>query len=163
MKKTIAVVVSLALGSSLVPINTFASETNNSVNRISNVSTTTGVPEISGKTISSTEVDNLSEVYLIDGTAYDKNGNRIVEPRSGGITTQGKLSWAAKAIKEAYNSFPQALKDKIGGQAKFLGAVAVLEHFTGSVEDGLTQGFQNMGFSEGVARGIAKSITFIAL
>ncbi|WP_462406719.1 hypothetical protein [Gracilibacillus sp. Marseille-QA3620] len=114
------------------------------------------LPEISGDIIRESEIISYEDIVMIDGVAYDTHGNQIVSDSQ--FVTYGKLSWAAKALRAGYKSLPKSVRDKIGSQALFLGAVGVLDHYTGTLEDGLTQGFRNMGLSKTKARFLAKTV-----
>ncbi|QXE02293.1 hypothetical protein [Terribacillus sp. DMT04] len=151
------------LGTALLPTTgAFAAEKDYKDSSISSSTSVTqeSVPEISGKTVSESEIKNLSEVYLINGVAFNSNGDRIV---TDGFSTQGRLTWAVKILREAYDSFPQSVKNRIGGLAAFGTVLKTVENYTGSIEAALIEGFKDIGMSNFWATATTKTITFLVL
>ena len=125
------------------------------------------IEELKQLGLSENEIKELFEIkstgiILYHGEAYDSNGNLITDGENGEYRTLGKLSWAVKAIKAAWDKLPKKVKVLLGieGFAKLLDFI---DHFTGAVEDAVYQGLLYLGFNKTVAWWITKIITAIAL
>ncbi|MDO3660354.1 hypothetical protein [Bacillus sp. C28GYM-DRY-1] len=64
----------------------------------------------------------------------------VKEKQSSGFTTQGKLSWAVKALKAAWDNIPTKVKAALGGTAGFATLLNVIDNYTGAIEDACYQG-----------------------
>jgi len=115
--------------------------------------------------LSDIEIKQLFEmkstgITLYYGEAYNSNGDLITDGEHR--VKRGKLSWAVKAIKKAWDKLPTKVKVLLGieGFAKLLDFI---DHFTGAVEDAIYEGLIALGFNKTVAWWIMKIITSIAL
>lgn len=97
-----------------------------------------------------------SGIYLISGIAYDENGNILK------VYERGKLSWAVKAIKKAWNKLPQWVQGALGVTG-FTKLLDFIDHFTGTIEDAVYEGCKTLGMSNSMAKAVTKVILFIAL
>lgn len=95
-----------------------------------------------------------SGIYLINGVPYDKFGNPL--DSNNGIQMKGKLSWAAKALKKAWNKIPLKYKKMMGGYAGFAKVLDYIDHFTGAVEDACYRGCKSIGLPDWAAWAVTK-------
>lgn len=97
----------------------------------------------------------LSGIYLINGVPYDKEGNPIKDGETT-IQARGKVSWAVKILKTAWNNIPTKYKTMMGGYAGFAKVLDYIDHFTGAVEDACYRGCKSIGLSNNVAWAVTK-------
>ncbi|MCY9509915.1 hypothetical protein M5W68_01235 [Paenibacillus larvae] len=76
---------------------------------------------------------------------------------------RGKLSWAVKALKKAWDMIPSKVKVAVGGVAGFAKLLDFIDHYTGAVEDAVYEGLIALGVNKTVAWWIMKILTSIAL
>ncbi|OAB30219.1 hypothetical protein PMSD_20765 [Paenibacillus macquariensis subsp. defensor] len=84
-------------------------------------------------------------IYLTNGVAFDKDGNQLM------IRERGKLTWAVKAIRAAWDKVTTAVKTAIGGTAGLETILGVVDNFTGAVEDAMLAGCKVLGMNDTVA------------
>lgn len=170
-KKTIFKVGSAALALSigftaLAPTTSaFAAVKDNNISAITNIGYNLNFDrnELYELGVSDLEINNLinttgtTGIMLKNGVAYDANGN-IIEDKE-----RGKLSWAVKAIRAAWDKLPDNVKIAIGGYVGFEQLLSFIDHFTGAVEDAIYEGLIYIGCSPSVAWWAMKIITLIAL
>ena len=118
--------------------------------------------------VTDSEIEKLlstksSGIYLIDGVAYDRNGNLIGQSDPNAITTQGKFSAAIKLLKAGWDKLPKGVQDAIGGTTGFAALLNFIDHFTGTIEDAIYEGCLTLGMSETVAWWVTKTLTFLVL
>lgn len=89
-----------------------------------------------------------------NGIAFDKDGNILSEDSM----QRGKLSWAVKALRAAWNKIPANIKAAMGGLAVFETILNVIDNFTGAVEDGVYAGCKAVGMSDSVAWWVTKAL-----
>ncbi|KXY10988.1 hypothetical protein AT267_00895 [Bacillus cereus] len=114
--------------------------------------------ELQGLGLSDTEITQLlntpsSGIMLYQGKVI-KNGQH------GQV--QGKLGWAVKALKAAYNKVPASVKKSIGGVAAFEKLLGYIDHYTGAVEDAIYDGLIYIGVNKTAAWWITKTLTALA-
>jgi len=112
--------------------------------------------------LSEEEVNMLLEshssgITLRDGIAYDANGN-ILEDQVG-TASFGKFSWATKAILKAYNLAPSPVKKLIANSVGIIPLLAIINHFTGWVEDAIYWACISVGMPPWAAWTVAKALT----
>jgi len=93
--------------------------------------------------LSEEEIDfylNLEDsgITVVDGVAYDEDGNML--DVQTGISTFGRLSWAANALRNAYNWVPSSVKRAIGGWVGFRRVIDFIDHWTGAIDSGVFWG-----------------------
>lgn len=94
------------------------------------------------------------DIVLINGTAYDKEGNVVVEYHNQSLQ-RGKFSFVAKKLLASYNKWPGWVKGVVSYAAvkKF---DKYLDKWSGNLSDGLTLAiakttFLNMQMSRAIA------------
>lgn len=75
----------------------------------------------------------------------------INEKESPECEVKGKLSWAVKALKAAWDLIPDSVKVALGGTAGFATLLSVIDNFTGAVEDAVYAGALAVTGNETVA------------
>lgn len=97
-----------------------------------------------------------SGIYLIDGIAYNEQGE-ILE-----VNEKGKLSWATKILRSAWDSLPGWVQGALGvtGFEKLLDFI---DHFTGTIEDAVYEGCRTLGMNHTTANAVTKILLFIVL
>ncbi|PFZ07913.1 hypothetical protein COL60_17885 [Bacillus pseudomycoides] len=75
--------------------------------------------------------------------------------------TRGKLSWASKALRAAWNKVPTNVKVAMGGFAGFEVILGVIDRFTGTVEEACYQGALKVTGNETAAWWIAKTLCLL--
>lgn len=96
-------------------------------------------------------------IYLVDGVAYDKDGNKLV------VKERGKLSWATKILRAGWDKLPKGTKDAIGGIAGFEALLNFIDHYTGAIEDAVYEGCLMLGMGETAAWWVTKTLTLLVL
>ncbi|MQW24096.1 MULTISPECIES: hypothetical protein [unclassified Lactococcus] len=117
------------------------------------------VPVPNGNEVKRSDV-NIKDIYLIDGEAYDKYGNLIVD-ELGRPMARGKLSWAVKAIRKGYSKVPAPIRgfiNKYGGLETILG---VVDHFTGAVETAIYKACKAVKMPDWMAWAVSKALTLL--
>ncbi|TKH46448.1 hypothetical protein C1I60_02360 [Paenibacillus terrae] len=135
------------------------------VDRIENIPSISELKELG---LSDDEIQRLlsiksSGIYLIDGAAYDRNGNSLEKNGSGAISTQGKLSWAVKLLRAAWDKLPTGVQNAIGGTAGFATLLSIIDTYTGAVEDAVLEGCKALGMSDTVAWWVTKTLMAFVL
>ncbi|PFZ07903.1 hypothetical protein COL60_17890 [Bacillus pseudomycoides] len=75
--------------------------------------------------------------------------------------TRGKLSWAVKALRAAWDKVPANVKKAIGGTAGFEKLLGVVDRYTGAVEDAVYAGALAVTGNETAAWWIAKTLCLL--
>ncbi|MFK4881495.1 MULTISPECIES: hypothetical protein [Lactococcus] len=122
---------------------------------------TTTIPNPTGREVLLADVP-LSEMILIDGVAYDSQGNIVVE-HYGDSLKRGKMSLAIKAIKAAWSKLPLSVKNTIGVFGGIDVFLSTLDHWTGAVEDGIFWACKQVGMPDVAAWFVSKALTAVAL
>ena len=111
------------------------------------------LPTPTGKEVLLSEI-NPMDIVLINGTAYDKEGNVVVEYHNQSLQ-RGKFSFVAKKLLASYNKWPGWVKGVVSYAAvkKF---DKYLDKWSGNLSDGLTLAiakttFLNMQMSRAIA------------
>ncbi|WP_068503267.1 hypothetical protein [Paenibacillus kribbensis] len=135
------------------------------VDRIENIPS---IDELKELGLSDDEIQRLlsikpSGIYLINGAAYDRNGNSLEKNNSGAISTQGKLSWAVKLLRAAWDKLPKGVQNAIGGTAGFSTLLSIIDTYTGAVEDAVLEGCKALGMSDTVAWWVTKTLMAFVL
>ncbi|MGM1019932.1 MAG: hypothetical protein ACQEXV_05185 [Bacillota bacterium] len=116
----------------------------------------------SSSSVSSSAKDSLSESDLqdIEGIAeyfnlseQEKNDFiKAIQNKEdrGEYQTQGKLSWAVKALKAGFDKLPASVKAFIGVEG-FLQILGVVDNFTGAIEDAIYAGALQVTGNEAAA------------
>lgn len=99
---------------------------------------------------------NVKDIVLINGIAFDKAGNAVVE-QYGESQLRGKFSWAVKAIRAVIPRLPGFAKRALikSQLSKFFDE---LDNFNGRLEDGIYQALRKAGLSPWLARLVAQAI-----
>ena len=110
--------------------------------------------------ISNLEISKLlntstTGITLENGVAYDTNGNILT------VKERGKLSWAAKALRGAWNKVPSNVKAAMGGLAGFEVILGVIDRFTGTIEAACYQGALKVTGNETAAWWISKTLCLL--
>lgn len=113
----------------------------------------TSLPSPTGKEVLLSEI-NPMDIVLINGTAYDKEGNIVVEYYNQSLQ-RGKFSFVAKKLLASYKKWPNWIKGVVSYAAvkKF---DKYLDKWSGNLSDGLTLAiakttFMNMGTARNIA------------
>lgn len=168
MKKSLCgILAGTVLLSSVAMTPTFAEaatteEKSKTINENGYLNATINVDELKSMGLTQEEIDFVlsetseSGIYLINGVAYDENGNMLL------LKERGKLSWAVKAIKASWNKLPEWVQGALGVTG-FQKLLDFIDHFTGTIEDAVYEGCKTLGMSSSVAKAVSKVILFIAL
>ncbi|MBU3130003.1 hypothetical protein LGL55_18860 [Clostridium tagluense] len=72
--------------------------------------------------------------------------------------SRGKLSWAVKALRVAWDKIPTKVKTAIGGYVGFEKMMDVIENYTGAIEDGIYKGVLEVTGNSTAAWWISKTL-----
>lgn len=155
----------LFIGLSAITPVTFATEKGSPRLEKQNIYTPTK-EELKQLGLSDIEIKQLFEmkstgITLYYGEAYNSNGDLITDGQHR--VKRGKLSWAVKALKKAWDMIPSKVKVAVGGAAGFAKLLDFIDHYTGAVEDAVYEGLIALGVNKTVAWWIMKILTSIAL
>ncbi|WP_167630393.1 hypothetical protein [Listeria valentina] len=117
--------------------------------------------ELKNLGLSEAEIAELMKVQdtgitLKNGVAYDEDGKKLT------LKERGKLSWAVKILRKAWNKIPKKVKNAMGGVAGFEAILSFIDHFTGKVSDAIYLGCRKIGLSKAVSWWVMKILTLIA-
>ncbi len=117
--------------------------------------------ELKGLGLSEDEIAELMKVQdagitLKNGVAYDEDGKKLT------LKERGKLSWAVKILRKAWNKIPKKVKNTMGGIAGFEAVLSFIDHFTGKVSDAIYLGCRKIGLNKAVSWWVMKILTLIA-
>lgn len=76
---------------------------------------------------------------------------------------KGKWGTAIKLIRKGYKKLPKNIRQYINKYIGLHGILKFLDHWTGSVEDGIYKACRKAGMPTWMARAVAKAITFVLL
>ncbi|GBG96139.1 hypothetical protein [Lactococcus termiticola] len=120
-----------------------------------------GPAKLTYEEVLASEVD-LKDIYLINGIAFDKNGNAVVE-HYGESQNRGKYSWLVKAIRNIYHRLPGFVKSTIKKYVGLEGFLNLIDKATGSVEDAIFWACKQVGMPDWLAWTVTKAITLLVL
>ncbi|MFB5760413.1 hypothetical protein [Paenibacillus medicaginis] len=107
------------------------------------------------------DIEGIAEYFNL--TEQEKNEFiKTLENKedSGEFHTQGKLSWAVKALKAGFDKLPAPVKAFIGVEG-FLQILGVVDNFTGAVEDAIYAGALQVTGDEDAAWWVTKALMLL--
>lgn len=89
-----------------------------------------------------------SDITLIDGQALPDIPS----------LERGKLTWAVKAIRKVYNKLPSKVKTVIASYTGLTGFLNLIEHYTGTLENGIYNACIKVGMPKSTANFVKKTV-----
>ncbi|MFK4302336.1 MULTISPECIES: hypothetical protein [unclassified Paenibacillus] len=130
------------------------------------------LPSTDSSSVSSSAKDSLSESELQDIEGISEYFNLSEQEKNdfikaiqnkedrGEYQTQGKLSWAVKALKAGFDKLPASVKAFIGVEG-FLQILGVVDNFTGAIEDAIYAGALQVTGNETAAWWVTKALMLL--
>ncbi|MDR2976464.1 MAG: hypothetical protein LBV19_04045 [Streptococcaceae bacterium] len=168
--KKITILTAGVLGLSLIlPISTFSADVINAQSLKKEITVAQikpeesvnqdTVPQITGKEVLASSL-TASQIYLIDGVAYDLKGNTVVE-FYGQSRQRGKFTWAVKLLRAGYHRLPAGVKGYIAAHIGLDKLLSLIEHYTGSLENAIYNTCRSAGMPNWMAGFVAKTIMLV--
>lgn len=108
-----------------------------------------------------TDLDEVANYFGFSEQEKQDFVKLIKEEESPKYEVKGKLSWAVKALKAAWDLIPDSVKVALGGTAGFATLLSVIDNFTGAVEDAVYAGALAVTGNETVAWWITKALMLL--
>ncbi|MEK4503932.1 hypothetical protein [Bacillus sp. FSL R12-0069] len=113
--------------------------------------------ELQGLGLSDTEITQLLNTPSSGIMLYQ--GKVINNGQHGQV--QGKLKWAAQAIRQLWKELPGPVKERLGRVGALYTIAGVVEHYTGALEDAIYAGVLKEVKNETAAWWITKTLTLL--
>ena len=119
------------------------------------------------KPLSEIQLEELTEVAKHLGLTEEEKCDFInaikLNRVAGEAHIQGRLSWAAAAIRRGYKALPFLVRTTINHYIKIEALLNIIDAYTGKVEDAIKYGLKELGCPDSVAWWITKTLTAFVL
>ncbi|MEK4501845.1 hypothetical protein [Bacillus sp. FSL R12-0069] len=107
------------------------------------------------------DIEGISKYFDLDEAQTQKLITAAINKDDTAFETRGKLSWAAKAIKQLWKELPPQVKERLGNQGALIVIANRVEHFTGAIEDAVYSGVLDVVGNSTTAWWITKALMLL--